>query len=124
MTSDATVFLVDDDPSVRRALARLLRAAGFRVEVFASAEALLERSPTEVPACLVLDVRMPGLGGLDVQRILGEKDGSPPIVFITGQGDIPMTVLAMKAGAVDFLAKPVNDEALLGAVRQALDRHA
>jgi FixJ family two-component response regulator len=123
MMGPATVFVVDDDVSVRRALARLLKSSGLHVEALASAEELLARPLTEVPACIVLDVRMPGLSGLDAQRALAQRDGSPPIVCISGQADIPMSVLAMKAGAVDFLPKPFNDENLLAAVRQGLERH-
>jgi FixJ family two-component response regulator len=123
MTSAGSmVFVVDDDPSVRRALSRLLKSAGLRAEAFASAEAFLVQALPDVPACVVLDVRMPGLDGLELQRTLAERDARLPIVFITGHGDIPMTVQAMKAGAVDFLPKPFNDQALLSAVRQALAR--
>ena len=118
-----TVFLVDDDPSVRRALTRLIKAAGHRVEAFASAREFLDRNPdADSPACLVLDVRMPGLTGLDLQRELQGSNGALPIVFITGHGDIPMSVKAMKAGAVDFLSKPVHDADLLRAIKQALAR--
>jgi FixJ family two-component response regulator len=118
------VFVIDDDPSVRKALGRLLKAAGFRVEALASAEEFLGRSLPDVPACVILDVQLPGLDGLDLQRSLAERDVGLPIVFITGHGDIPMTVRAMKAGAVDFLPKPFHARDLLEAVRQALARHA
>jgi FixJ family two-component response regulator len=118
------VFVVDDDPSVRRALGRLLKASGFGVDGFASAEEFLKHPPPDRPACVVLDVKMPGLGGLGLQRTLAERAAGLPIVFITGHGDIPMTVRAMKAGAVDFLPKPFNDQDLLAAVRQALARNA
>jgi FixJ family two-component response regulator len=119
----ATVFLVDDDASVRRALARLIKSASYRVEAFASARDFLDRRPaTDGPACLVLDIRMPGLTGLDLQGELQGKDSILPIIFITGHGDIPMSVEAMKAGAVDFLPKPVNDAVLLRAIEQALAR--
>ena len=123
--SSATVFLVDDDASVRRALARLIRSAGYRVEAFPSARDFLDRGPAaDGPACLVLDIRMPGLTGLDLQGELQKNDSILPIIFITGYGDIPMSVKAMKAGAVDFLPKPVNDAALLRAIEQALARAA
>jgi FixJ family two-component response regulator len=117
-------FVVDDDPSVRKALARVLRADGFHVDVFASAEEFLGHPPPDAPACLILDVRMPGLSGLDLQRTLAEKKSGLPVVFITGHGDIPMTVRAMRAGAVDFLPKPFNNRDLLFAARQAVARHA
>jgi FixJ family two-component response regulator len=118
-----TVFLVDDDSSVRRALARLIKSAGYQVQIFASAREFLDRKPDEtVPACLVLDVRMPGLSGIDLQRELTLTNLVLPIIFITGHGDIPMTVKAMKAGAVDFLPKPVRDADLLRAIEQALTR--
>jgi FixJ family two-component response regulator len=117
------VFAIDDNPSVRKALARLLKSAGFRVEAFASADEFLRHPLPANPACLVLDVRMPGLSGLDLQRVFAERNINLPIVFITGHGDIPMTVRAMKAGAVDFLAKPFNDADLLAAVRSAITRH-
>jgi FixJ family two-component response regulator len=118
------VFVIDDDPSVRRALGRLLKAAGFRAAALASAEAFLAQSFPDGPACVVLDVSMPGMSGLDLQSTLAGGDAGPPVVFITGHGDIPMSVRAMKAGAVDFLVKPFHDEDLLAAVRQALARDA
>lgn len=121
---DATVVTVDDDPSVRRALGRLLRAAGYRVEAYASAEEFLACSLPAPPACVVLDVGMPGLGGLDVQQTLRARGAELPIVFITGQGDIPTSVRAMKAGAVDFLTKPFHEDELLAAIEQALRRDA
>jgi FixJ family two-component response regulator len=125
MTEPApTVFVVDDDPSVRRALGRLLKAWGFRVQTFASAEELLRHPLPDGPACVVLDVSMPGINGLDLQRTLAEQEPGLPIVFITGHGDIPMSVQAMKAGAVDFLPKPFANQDLLAAVRQALARGA
>jgi FixJ family two-component response regulator len=120
----STVFVIDDDPSVRKALGRLLKSVSLQVAVFASADEFLKHPVPEVPACVVLDVRMPGLNGLDLQRALAEKDASLPIVFITGHGDIPMTVRAMKAVAVDFLPKPFNNHDLLAAVRHAITRHA
>jgi FixJ family two-component response regulator len=121
----STVFLVDDDLSVRKALARLIKSAGYVVQAFASAREFLEsRLDGDALGCLVLDVRMPGLNGLDLQQALqGEKEALP-IIFITGHGDIPMSVKAMKAGAVDFLPKPVKDKDLLKAVEQALARAA
>ena len=119
-----TVFAIDDDPSVRKALVRLLKSAGFHVEAFASAEEFLRQSLPDAPSCVVLDLCMPGLNGLELQRALAGRDAAPPVVFITGHGDIPTTVQAMKAGAVDFLPKPFPGEALLAAVRQAVARHA
>lgn len=120
MTTAAIVFIVDDDPSVRKALGRLLRSFGFQVEVFSAAQKFLEHKLPDAPGCLVLDVRLPGLDGLELQRSLSEANVTLPIVFITGHGDIPMTVRAMKAGAVDFLPKPFEDQDLLNAVRQAI----
>jgi FixJ family two-component response regulator len=123
--SDATpcVFVVDDDSSLRKALGRLLKSVGLRVEALASAEEFLQRPVPDGPACVVLDVSMPGLSGMDLQHVLAERHSCLPIVFISGHGDIPTTVRAMKAGAVDFLPKPFQDEDLLAAVRQALGRH-
>jgi RNA polymerase sigma factor (sigma-70 family) len=119
-----TVFLVDDDASVRRALTRLVKSAGYEVQAFASARDFLEHwtAGGDGPACLVLDVRMPGLSGLDLQQELEAANALLPIIFITGHGDIPMSVKAMKHGAVDFLPKPVKDKVLLGAIEQALER--
>jgi FixJ family two-component response regulator len=118
-----TVFLVDDDASVRRALARLIKSAGYQVQTFVSAREFLDSMPDGAgPACLVLDVRMPGLSGMDLQRELKLTNLILPIIFITGHGDIPMTVKALKAGAVDFLPKPVRDLDLLPAIEQALAR--
>jgi FixJ family two-component response regulator len=123
MPSPSIVFLVDDDPSVRRALARLIKSAGYQVQTFVSAREFLDGiSDAARPACLVLDVRMPGLSGIDLQRELRLTNPILPIIFITGHGDIPMTVKAMKAGAVDFLPKPVRDTDLLRAIEQALAR--
>jgi len=124
MNDSRTVFLVDDDPSVRRALTRLIKAGGYSVQPFASAREFLEcwdvaRGKT---ACLVLDVRMPGLSGLDLQRELQARNTLLPIIFVTSHGDIPMTVKAMKDGAVDFLPKPVKDSVLLNSIDQALAR--
>lgn len=121
MTDSAPfVFVVDDDASVRKALSRLFRAAGLGVATFASAQDFLRNERPDAPACLVLDVRMPGLDGLELQHRLNGRAAALPIVFLTGHGDIPMSVQAMKAGAVDFLPKPVHDQDLLNAVRQAL----
>ena len=103
---DPVVFVVDDDPSIRDALTSLIRSVGLRVETFESARAFLTRQPPDAPGCLVLDVRLPGLSGLDLQRELAAAQITMPIIFITGHGDIPMTVQAMKAGAVEFLTKP------------------
>lgn len=119
---DPTVFVVDDDTAVRKALARLMRSVGLNVEMFASAQEFLRRERVEGPGCLVLDVRMPGLSGLDLQEALAAAGISIPIIFITGYGDIPMSVQAMKAGAVDFLPKPFKDQDLLDAIHQAIDR--
>jgi FixJ family two-component response regulator len=117
------VFLVDDDDSVRRGLGRLIKSGGYEVQTFVSARGFLESGDyNKGPACLVLDVRMPGLSGLDLQRELQAANAILPIIFITGHGDIPTTVRAMKAGAVDFLAKPVKDVVLLRAIEQALAR--
>ena len=119
----SSVFLVDDDASVRRALARLIKSAGHSVQTFASAREFLDtQAGGDGAACLVLDVRMPGITGIDLQRELQTLNRDVPIVFITGHGDIPMSVKAMKAGAVDFLPKPVKDTDLLRAIEQALAR--
>jgi len=122
----SNVFLVDDDASVRRALARLIKTAGHQVHIFASAQEFLGTpgGVAEEAGCLVLDVRMPGLTGMDLQRELQSRKRHLPIVFITGHGDIPMSVNAMKAGAVDFLPKPVKDTDLMRAIEQALVRAA
>jgi FixJ family two-component response regulator len=117
-----TVFVVDDDQSVREALGSLIRSVGLHVEVFASAQEFLARKRPEVPSCLVLDVRLPGLSGLDCQRQLSEAGVRTPIIFMTGHGDIPMTVRAMKAGAVEFLTKPFRDQELLDAIQAAIRR--
>jgi FixJ family two-component response regulator len=119
----ATVFVVDDDASIREALAGLIRSAGLKVETFASAQAFLAHPPPDVPGCLVLDVRLPGLSGLDLQARMAEIDLEVPIVFITGHGDVPTSVRAMKAGAVEFLTKPFRDGDLLDAIAQAIERH-
>ena len=117
---DALVCIVDDDESIRRSLARLLRSARLAAETFASGRELLERAPHDGPSCLVLDVRMPGLDGLELQQALSDRKAQ--IVFLTGHGDVPTCAEAMKAGAVDFLTKPVDDEALLAAVTRGLAR--
>ena len=117
-----TLFVVDDDPSVRAALSLLLRSTGYNVETFASADDLLARRPFDGPGCILLDVQMPGLNGLDLQQVLSVTDRPLPIIFITAHGNIPMSVRAMKAGAVDFLTKPFNDEVLLNAVARALSK--
>jgi FixJ family two-component response regulator len=119
-----TVFVVDDDSTVRQAVARLLRSLGMQVETFASARAFLTRPRPDGPACLILDVRLPGENGLLVQHALQAAEGSPPIIFLTGYGTIPLCVRAMQRGAVDFLQKPVDDEALLAAVATALAQDA
>ena len=120
--ADAMVFVIDDDESMREALHSLIRSVGLRVATFGSADEFLQSERPDVPACLILDVRMPGLSGLDLQRDLSEGNIHIPIIFITGHGDIPMSVRAMKAGAVEFLTKPFRDQDLLDAIQQALDR--
>jgi FixJ family two-component response regulator len=116
------VFIVDDDPSVREALTALFRSIGLRVQTFPSAQAFLEHPRPDAPACLILDVRLPGLNGLELQRELRRSADDIPIIFITGHGDIPMSVRAMKAGAVEFLPKPFRDQDLLDAIGLALKR--
>jgi FixJ family two-component response regulator len=116
------VFVVDDDPSVRRAVERLIGSVGLQVESFGSAQEFLQDKRVDAPSCLVLDIRLPGISGLDFQRRLAETDTHIPIIFITAHGDIPMSVRAMKAGAVEFLTKPFRDQDLLDAVQIALDR--
>jgi len=115
------VFVIDDDPRVRESMQRLLKSVGLRAESFATPQDFLRRKPPNDPSCLVLDVRLPGMSGLDVQRKLTETGVHIPIIFITAHGDIPMTVKAMKSGAVEFLTKPFRDQDLLDAVRQALE---
>jgi FixJ family two-component response regulator len=122
--TDAEVFVVDDDAPVRRALDRLLRSAGYRVRTFGSAQEVLAEMVHGSPACLIVDVRMPELNGLDLVEMLRKEDASAPIIFITGHGDIAMAVRAMKAGALDFLAKPFDDEVLLDAVAQAVRKQS
>ena len=116
------VFVVDDDPSVRRAIKRLIGSVGLQVELFGSAQEFLHSKRPEAPSCLVLDIRLPGISGLDFQRVMAEANIHIPIIFITGHGDVPMTVRAMKAGAVEFLTKPFRDQDLLDAVQFALER--
>ena len=116
------VFAVDDDASMREALSRLFRSIGMRAQIFASAQDFLMFKRPDAPACLVLDVRLPGLSGLDLQRELAAANLEIPIIFITGHGDIPMSVQAMKAGAVEFLTKPFRDQALLDAIHLAIQR--
>jgi FixJ family two-component response regulator len=118
----ALVFVVDDDASVRKSLARLVKAAGYEAETFASVRDFLARRPFDGPCCLVLDVRMPGLTGLDLQEALRAAGQRLSIVFITGYRDVPVSVRAMKGGAVDFLTKPVDEGTLLGAIQQAVAR--
>ena len=120
--AEALVFVVDDDASLRASLQDLLESVGLRVAACASAQGFLRCPPPEGPSCLVLDVRLPGLSGLELQQRLAPGDLALPIIFITGHGDIPMSVQAMKAGAVDFLSKPFRDQDLLDAVHQALAR--
>jgi FixJ family two-component response regulator len=126
LTGTATVFVVDDDPSVLRALTRLFTTAGFEARAFASPSTFLEQHDPAAPGCLVLDLALPELDGLQLQQALIASGRARPIVFITGRGDIPTSVRAMKGGAVDFLTKPVRDDDLLAAVRSAIesDRHA
>src|SRR5262245_15664056 len=116
------VFVVDDDRSMLESLENLLRSAGLTVQTFASAQEFLTTTRPRVPRCLVLDVQLPGASGLDLQQELAKDDAQLPIVFITGHGDIPTTVRAMKAGAIEFLTKPFRDEDLLNAVEQAISR--
>lgn len=120
--ADSIVFVVDDDPSFRRSAERLIRLAGFKVQAFGSAGEFLAAKRPDEPSCLVVDVRMPGLSGLDLQRELAKAGVVLPIIFVTGHGDIPMSVQAMKAGAVEFLTKPFRDKKLLDAIDEALKR--
>ena len=120
--SDSIVYVVDDDASIREALKSLLASMGMRVEVFGSAAEFLKSTLADIPSCLVLDVRLPGVSGLDFQAELTKANIQVPIIFITGHGDIPMTVRAMKAGAVEFLPKPIRDQDLLDAVQLGLEQ--
>jgi FixJ family two-component response regulator len=115
------VFVVDDEPAVRKSLSRLLRSAGFEALTFGSPEEFLRQVPADASGCLILDISMPGLDGLALQREMASRGSGLPVVFLTGHGDIPRSVQAMKGGATDFLSKPVDDEILIRAVRQALD---
>jgi FixJ family two-component response regulator len=119
--TDGLVFIVDDDAPLRESLKNLIRSVGLRVEAFASAQEFLGSTRPDVPGCLVLDVRLPGLSGLDLQKRMAEADVDTSIIFISGHGDIPMAVQAMKAGAVEFFAKPFRDQDLLDAIQQALE---
>lgn len=120
--SDSIVYVIDDEPSIRQAINSLIRSVGLQVNAFASAQEFMSFDRPDAPACLVLDVRMPGLSGLDLQSELADAGIRIPIIFITGHGDIPMSVRAMKAGAVEFLTKPFRDQDLLDAIAQAIDR--
>ena len=120
--ADAVVFVVDDDSSVREAIKSLISLVGLRVETFETAQEFLQSKRPDVPGCVVLDVELPGLSGLDLQRELAAHGVKLPIIFITGHGDIPTSVRAMKAGALEFLTKPFHDQDLLDAIRQALER--
>ncbi len=123
MTSDsATVFIVDDDQSVRTALARLMRSAGLHAETFASAKEFLEREHPDGPGCMVLDLSMPGSNGLDLQQEMAAARIDLPIVFLTGHGNVPSSVKALKSGAVDFLEKPVDEDRLLSAIKDAVEQ--
>ena len=123
-SSPVTVFIVDDDPSARKGLLWLVRSAGWQGEGFASAQEFLERPVFSGTGCVILDVRMPGMTGPELRDLMPARNVTLPVIFLTGHGDVPMSVDAMKKGAVDFLQKPVNDEALLQAIRRALERHA
>src|ERR1700757_3599288 len=120
--SNSTVLVIDDDPNFRASVGRLLRSLGLNVQLFASIAEFLESDPPDCATCLVLDIRLPDQSGLDLQRELAAADREIPIIFITGHGDIPMSVEAMKAGAVEFLTKPFRDQALLDAIHQAIQR--
>jgi FixJ family two-component response regulator len=119
---DAVIAIVDDDPSVRRGLQRLVRSVGWKAETFTSAQEFLDRPRTEAPSCLVLDLQLPGLSGLDLQKRMAEAGLNTPIIFLTGHGNIPSSVQAMKAGAIEFLTKPVDEEDLLKAIQEAIER--
>lgn len=119
--TEPTIFIVDDDPSVRKSLSRLLSKIGLLTETFPTAQAFLDRGACNGPACLILDIRMPGLSGLDLQKELRRINRTLPIIFITGHGNVPLSVQAMKAGAVDFLEKPFEEQTLIDAVHKAID---
>jgi FixJ family two-component response regulator len=121
-TLDSTIFIIDDDASIRKSLSRLLRSAGHATETFASAEEFLSREYFDGIGCLLLDVQMPGLSGMDLQEELSKADYHMPIIFITGHGNIPMSVQAMKKGAVDFLTKPFDDKELLQTIEKAIEK--
>jgi FixJ family two-component response regulator len=121
-TADAVVIVIDDDPAMRQAITTLIETVGLNTQAYASGQEFLQRPLPDVPSCLVLDVRLPGLSGLNLQRELSVRGMNIPIIFITGHGDIPMSVQAMKAGAVEFLTKPFRDQDLLDAIEQALER--
>jgi FixJ family two-component response regulator len=118
----AVIAVVDDDPSVRRGLDRLIRSVGWKAETFASAQEFLARARAEAPACVVLDLQLPGQSGLDLQKAMGEIGLEIPIIFLTGHGNIPVSVQAMKAGAIEFLTKPVEERDLLKAIEEAVER--
>lgn len=120
--SEAIIAIVDDDPSVRRGLERLIRSVGWKAETFASAQEFLARPRTEAPSCLVLDLQLPDLSGLDLQKRMAEAGLETPIVFLTGHGNIPSSVQAMKAGAIEFLTKPVDEQDLVNAIQEAIER--
>jgi Response regulator len=122
MALDFTVFLLDDDPAVLKAVGRLLQAAGYTTKTYCSAEAFLSEHDASTPGCAVLDLSMPGLNGLDVQETLVRQGVERPVIFLTGHGTIPMSVLAMRAGAIDFLTKPVGNSELMSAIKSAEDR--
>ena len=124
MKSEPMVFIVDDDESVRKSIARLVKSIGLNVETFPSPQSFLHKEPYNGPCCLVLDVRMPGMSGIDLQRELEKSGLFLPVIFITGYGTVPMSVQAMKNGAVDFLPKPFKDQDLLDAIQHALDKSA
>jgi FixJ family two-component response regulator len=119
---DTVIAVVDDDPSVRKGLERLIRSFGFEAETFASAQEFLDRPRTQAPSCLVLDLQLPGLSGLDLQKQMAEAGLETPIVFLTGHGNIPTSVKAIKAGAVEFLTKPVEEQDFLRAIQEAIER--
>src|ERR1700754_3663672 len=122
--ADQLVFVVDDDPSMRTAIKELIEAVGLSCQTFESGQEFLETKLPDIPSCLVLDVRLPGISGLNLQRELTERSIHIPIIFITGHGDIPTSVRAIKAGATEFLTKPFRDEELLAAIHQALEKDA
>jgi len=121
-TADEVVIIIDDDPSMRQAIKTLIETVELNSQSYGSGQEFLQSLPLDVPSCLVLDVRLPGLSGLNLQRELSERGMNIPIIFVTGHGDIPMSVQAMKAGAVEFLTKPFRDQDLLDAIEQALER--